>query len=169
MIISKENEALVELCKKYFNYETEKKSLVLCGNVGAGKTRLAVAILRNLVALPHPFSSDGWRKSSSIFLIADEFFQKLNDVVRQSSKLDLINRFLMHDVCCLDDLSIENFTPAKQENLYLLINRAYVDDKRLIITTNFTMEQLKEIDPRIADRLKEMAHILLFKGKSFRK
>lgn len=168
MIVNEDNQGHIKICHDYFRYETEKNSLVFLGNIGTGKTRLAIATLRNLKPLIHPASPTGFRRAKAMFIIADEFFQTLNDAVRNDSKLDIIKKYLQYDITCLDDLCIENFSPAKQENLYLFINRAYLDERKIIITTNFSMENLKSIDPRITDRLKEMAHFLLFEGKSFR-
>lgn len=178
MVENKNNKKLIEFCKKYFL--NPDKSLVMGGKVGTGKTRLAVAILRNIKAIEKEITIlrdsygvtktiKGREPASCFFIVADEFFQNCNDrITKGLSKEDYIKQILSYDLICLDDLGIENFTPAKQENLYLLINRAYLDEKTIIITTNFTMEELYLIDPRITDRLKEMSYILKFEGDSFR-
>lgn len=104
-------------------------------------------------------------------MVCDEFFQELNDcAVNRESKQAVINRYLFeNDVVLLDDLGIFNWSNAKQENLYLFINRAYLDNRRIIITTNFTPEELQAKDERITSRLKEMAMFLQFNGDDFRK
>jgi DNA replication protein DnaC len=84
--------------------------------------------------------------------------------------MDLITDWLRnYDLVVIDDLRVQNFSPAKQENLYLIINRAYLDNKRLLITTNFEIEELEKIDVSITDRLVEMAELMKFEGESFRK
>lgn len=170
---SKISKSIFASCKNFNSLV--KKSLVLFGNVGTGKTHLAVSIAKNLPAVSYTIKSgmafyEQLRKSNAFFLVSDEFFQNLNDNVSAGkSKLDLINHYLSYDLLIFDDLSSQNFTPSKNENLYLLINRAYLDNKRLIITTNFTPEILESIDERVTSRLNEMANFLLFNGKDFRK
>lgn len=161
----------VEFCIKFYQGQTEKGSLVLCGNVGNGKTHLAISILKNLKELPSKFGITGTRKQNALFLIADEFFMQLNDASQTGkSKLDLIKNWLnKNDVVCLDDLGTYNMTNAKIENLYAFINSAYLDQKRIIVTTNFTMKDFDQYDKRIASRFQEMAHIIAFQEPDFRK
>ena len=185
MIEIPENRKFIELGKKYIRGNSEKKSLVFIGNIGSGKTRLAVAILKNLIPVKSKMLlrvsindygvrdekyAEYYRGSRSRFIIADEYFQAMNDAaINRKSKMEIITELFSYDVLCLDDLGIENFSAAKQENLYLLINRAYVENKPIFLTSNFDMTELQKIDPRITDRLKEMAAIMKFEGKSFRK
>ncbi len=65
-------------------------------------------------------------------------------------------------------LGIKNLNETKRENLSLIIKRDYLDNKRIIITTNFIMEQLKQVDERIKSRVSEMSEILFFNGKDYR-
>jgi DNA replication protein DnaC len=156
------------LCKKFFEHETEKECLLFLGSVGVGKTHLAVATLRCLKPI---VKLDGYlRRATAEILNADEYFMILNDAIaKRESKLDLINKYLnQNDVFCLDDLGTKNFTEAKQENLYALINTAYLNMKRLIITTNFTLDDLAKFDERIASRLCEMSQTIILTGKDFR-
>jgi DNA replication protein DnaC len=158
-----------EFCIKFYQGLTEKQSVVFSGNVGNGKTHLAISILKNLVDIPSKFG--GMRKQNAQFLIADEFFMLLNDAqFEKKSKLALIKNWLIsNDVVCLDDLGTYNMTNAKIENLYTFINSAYLDQRRIIITTNFTMKAFDEYDKRIGSRLQEMAHIIAFQEQDFRK
>jgi len=158
----------VEFCKLFYQSKTEKQSLVMCGNVGNGKTHLAIAILKNLIELPS--NMHGIRKQNALFIVADEFFMRLNDAAyEKKSKLDLIKGWLSNDVVCLDDLGTYNMTSAKIENLYTFINHAYLENKRIIITTNFAMKEFDQYDKRIGSRLSEMAHIIAFQEPDFRK
>jgi DNA replication protein DnaC len=159
----------VEFCKKFYAGLTEKNSLILCGNVGNGKTHLAVAILKNLPDIPSKIN--GTRKQNAQFLIADEFFMNLTDAAQSGkSKLALIKSWLYdNDIVCLDDLGTYNMTSAKIENLYEFINCAYLEMRRIIVTTNFTMKDFDQYDKRIASRFQEMAHIIAFQQSDFRK
>jgi len=150
-----------QTCIDYAKGKLTKPSLVLCGNVGNGKTHLAVAIAKNFYLPKH--------KIVIRFIDADEFFFTLTDLASiGKSKLQYINELMRYDLLILDDLGIANFTPAKQENLYFLINKYYQTGKRLIITTNFTMEDLEQIDARVPSRLHEMATIISFHFNDYR-
>ena len=180
---SKKYKFFKQRCIDFAKDRAEKSSLVLSGNVGTGKTHLAVAIMQNLnpVEKQQRISTNTVSKQNKYskimepakaqFLVVDEFFQELNDcAVNRESKLKVIERYLSeNDLIVLDDLGVYNWSAAKQENLYLFVNRAYLDQKRIIITTNFTQEELEKKDERITSRLKEMAIFLEFKGEDFRK
>ena len=181
MIANKDNSEFIKIAKEQISLPP--KSIVFCGGVGNGKTRLAVSIMRNhkpvesetIVSREYDQRGTEIKKAKiirpcrSIFIISDEYFQHCNEAVSTyQSKMNYINDLLSYDICCIDDLGIENFSGAKQENLYLLINRAYTDERCIYLTTNFGLEELEKIDPRITDRLREMALILKFEGKSFR-
>lgn len=180
---TKENTVAYEECLKYAkqtNFEDGKNSLVLFGNVGTGKTHLAISIMKNLPMIPTKGKTfkdgveaevDIYRPARGIFLIADEFFQELNDAVTSKcSKMEIMQGYLKnYDCICIDDLSVANYTEAKRENFYIFINRAYLDCKRIIITLNFSMKELKDCDPRVTSRLNQMAQVIEFAGSDFRK
>jgi len=161
-----------QLCIDFAKDKLEKKSLVMCGKVGNGKTHLAIAIAKNYWN-SKPLSEIGARTGVQTFSIkiidADEFFMTLNDMATTGkSKIEYIKSILFNDLIILDDLGIANFSPAKQENLYVLINKCYQTNHPIVITTNFTLEQLEMIDSRIPSRLNEMATILSFEFDDYR-
>ncbi len=179
---TKENIDAYNKCLEFLNTQ---KSLIMYGNVGSGKTHLAIAIMKNLKPIEREVKlrTDLYKGEKNIkttkvfnvarsqFLVVDEFFRKLNDcAVNHESKQKVIDRYLTeNDLVVLDDLGIFNWSNAKQENLYLFINRAYLNNKRIIITTNFTPLELKKKDERITSRLKEMGDFIEFNGKDYRK
>ena len=144
------------------------KGMFFCGAVGTGKTHLAFACLRNMQPIP---TEGGYlRRCCSSILNADEFFMMLNDAIAErKSKLEIIKSlFNDNDVFCLDDLGTKNFTEAKQENLYALVNHAYLNEKKIIITTNFTLDDIARFDERISSRIVEMCDVIMLTGKDYR-
>ena len=161
-----------QVCLDFAQGKLEKKSLILCGKVGTGKTHLAIAIAKNYFR-PREINIMEEIRGEQTFKIrmidADEFFWLLNDIASSgNSKLDFITNLLYNDLLIIDDFGIANFTPAKQENLYVLINKCYQSNHPIIITTNFTMEELEKVDARIPSRLNEMATILSFDFNDYR-
>lgn len=183
------NEWEENMKKVLINYakNEKEKSLALLGKYGTGKTHLAIAVMKNqppvmreIQTMTSIFRGETnqniakiWERSTCTFLVLDEFFQELNDcVIDHRSKLNVIESYLnTNDIICLDDLRTENFTPAKKENLYLFVNRAYLNKKRIIITSNFTLDELEKEEPRVASRLSEMCDkwLFVFKGDDYRK
>ena len=152
----------------YFNGKIEKESLVICGGVGVGKTHLSVALLRCMKAVP--IKDNQYRRPSGMFMVADEFFMILNDAaVERRSKLSIMQQWLnQYDLFCLDDLGTRNLTEAKLENLYTFINAAYLNQSKIIITTNLLMKDFSRYDDRIPSRLCEMAEIITISSTDYR-
>jgi len=78
------------------------------------------------------------------------------------------------DLLIIDDLGAENDTTWVKEKLYEIIDSRYRDSKPTIITTNLTLEQLREKltgddgVTRTYDRLLEMCYPIRLQGKSRR-
>ena len=158
---------------KYFGFTLERNPYHLLDSfLIMHNTHLAVAILRNLPPVKQNAALYPSRPTESIFLVADEFFAEMNQAAttQKMDKNDVISKYFKNfDVILLDELRVKNFTEAKRENLYLFVNRAYLNEKSIIITTNFTPEQLEKVDEPTVSRLNEMADgFLLFTGKDFR-
>ncbi|NLH62296.1 MAG: ATP-binding protein [Ignavibacteriales bacterium] len=175
----------------YIREELDKYSAVFFGNCGLGKTHLAIAIAKNLrpivydrrtgmrytkeqiinkdYGVYYAFSYPPIKKPQTNFINADEYFVRCNEVTfNKESKITYVKELLRSELLILDDLSLANMTDAKNENLYLLINSAYLDCRNIIITTNATLAQLKHYDVRIFSRLAEMCHFQEFTGQDWR-
>ena len=141
------------------------------GNVGTGKTHLAIAIMKALPDKQPKYKNFDPIECKCLSLNADQFFMKLTNSFNEGIAKDkMINDMLMnYDIVCLDDLSSFNFTPAKTENFYFFVNQAYMNNRRIIITTNFDEKEFKKIDPRIFSRLKEMCIVSIFTNKDYRR
>ena len=74
---------------------------------------------------------------------------------------------------CLDELGVESETVntygTKSDPVSELIRMKYHKKTRLIMATNLTNEQIfSRYGDRIADRFREMCHVIVFKGESKR-
>lgn len=133
--------------------------LFLCGNVGNGKTHLAVATLRNIKG----------SKGKSLFITAEEFFASVNHAAQNAeNKINLIKSYLNHDCLLIDGLDKNNYTEAAKENLYVLINYAWANLNKIIITTNLSDQAFKELDERVYSRIRQMSIILPFTWEDYR-
>ena len=171
------NKANYDYAMSYIRGKLDRYSAVFFGGCGLGKTHLAIAIGKNLRPVTREiYSGDIWEKPKWVsscaktnFINADEFFVRCNEVTfNKESKITYVKELLRWELLILDDLSLANMTDAKNENLYLLINTAYLDCRNIIITTNATLAQLKNYDIRIFSRLAEMCHFQEFTGQDWR-
>lgn len=83
-----------------------------------------------------------------------------------------LERLNDHNLLIIDDLGIERDTEYALEQVYNIIDTRYKSGKPLIITTNLTLEELKNpIDvahKRIYDRVLGMCVPVMFNGSNFR-
>lgn len=167
------NKANYDYAMSYIREKLDRYSAVFFGGCGLGKTHLAIAIGKNLrprrEKVTPEFNMCARTRSITNFINADEYFVRCNEVTfNKESKITYVKELLRRELMILDDLSLANMTDAKNENLYLLINSAYLDCRNIIITTNADLKQLKNYDVRIFSRLAEMCHFKEFTGQDWR-
>jgi DNA replication protein DnaC len=170
-----------EIVEQLKNFNQDK-SLVLAGKTGTGKTHLAISLCKSFPKKKVKFAASRDQHGNvlryaynevnvySTYIKADYFFDGCNKSIKEfGNKEEYISSLFKTDFLILDDLSINNFTPSKAENLYLLIDFADQQMKKFIITTNFTPQDFDKIDDRISSRLSELAEYKYFTWSDYRK
>ena len=141
------------------------QNLFLTGSPGLGKTFLSACIARTV-------SENGF---SVVYDTAGNVFAQfearkfLRDSPDGLEARDETRRYLGCDLLILDDLGSELTTQFTQSALYELINARLVGEKRTVISSNQTMEDVaRRYAPQIASRLDGEYHLLHFFGDDIR-
>lgn len=143
----------------YFN------NLFLSGSTGLGKTFLSACIARTV-------SENGFSvvydTAGNIFAQFEiQKFSRDGEDAREAR--DGTRRYLGCDLLILDDLGSEMTTPFVQSALYQLVNARLASDRRTVVSSNLTMDDVRRrYTPQISSRLEGEYRVLPFFGEDIR-
>ena len=178
--------ARMAACKFAEEYPMEGTGLLLVGNIGVGKTHLAVGIIKELVL------SKG---IACLFYDYRELLKQIqnsyNDSVK-ATELDVLRPVFETEVLVLDELGAVKPTEWVWDTVSLILNTRYNDKRTTIISTNFADDASQDgyvnpsseftraqratrretlgdrIGERMRSRLHEMCRIIRMDGADFR-
>lgn len=165
---SQQRKTVLQVTRSYaesFNFNAGPPSgLILKGDVGCGKTHLAVAILQHV--LRKGYTGLYYNMVDLLSEIRDTF--NPNTAQSEHEFLDELNE---PDLLVLDDLGAEKTTEFVNDRLYLIINRRYECCRPILVTTNLSMDELADkMGKRSVSRLHEMTHLIdTFPNEDYRK
>lgn len=139
------------------------QGLLLYGPVGTGKTLTAASIANYLL-------------NKGVPVVITSFVKILKAMENDRGDMDT-NRLVTNLVKCklliIDDLGTERNTGYALEKVYDIIDSRYRAELPIILTTNLTLEEMKQEEDirykRIYDRIFEMCFPMEFTGVSWRK
>lgn len=140
--------------------EGKIQGLFLTGTVGSGKTYLACAIAKELVI----------QGKNIRFKSVPELFEDIRGSFNgKGTEYEIINRFSKTNYLIIDDLGTEKVSDFTLDRLYLIIDHRYSDELPTIITSNLTLNDIKnKIHDRIASRISEMCQTIIMPNKDLR-
>ncbi len=139
--------SLYLLCQNWVNnFSKTKKSLIcILGQVGIGKTTLAISIANELLEQEYSVFYATAFDINNIFV--DKKFNKLSDE-------SLYDDAIASDLLIIDDLGVEVSNTIGKEYLFNVIDSRTNNNKKTIICSNLNMEEIEsKYDTRIASRL----------------
>lgn len=156
----KENMAnILEASMSYIqNFKTNHTNLLFFGSPGTGKTFLSSCIAKELL-------DDGYLV---VYRTSDGLIQNLKDV-KFNDNHDLLDLLLNCDLLIIDDLGTELTTEFSKVELFNFLNAKLLRKKKMIVSTNLTIENLKnKYDERIYSRLVGDFNLYKFLGDDLR-
>lgn len=135
------------------NFDTINDNLFFYGNSGLGKTFLSNCIAKELLD----------KGKVVIYQTSSNLIQILREArFDENISRDRIEEINTCDLLIIDDLGTEPNTPYSQSELFNIINTRILQGKKMIISTNFSLEDLMTIYPeRITSRI--LGHFTMFK------
>jgi DNA replication protein DnaC len=129
----------------------EGKGLWFMGDVGTGKTTLAMLVSKAALDNAHSVAI------YSVPRLLAEIRDTYDADPGERSYMEFFRRLVAVDLLHLEDLGAEKRTDWVLEQLYSLINQRYEDQRSIVATTNLGLEELeRQIGPRTVSRLVEI-------------
>ncbi len=141
------------------NKNTENlPSLMLCGQVGAGKTHLGTASSVRLIDSGTAVIYMGYR---------DEMTALKSKILDEEAYKKDIDRYKKAPVLFIDDFLKGKITESDVNIVYEIVNYRYNNNLPVILSTEKNLDDLINFDEAIASRLIEMCrgYIIVFSGK----
>jgi DNA replication protein DnaC len=113
----------------------EGRGLWIVGDVGTGKTTLAMLVSKAALEAGHSVAI--YSLPRLLNLIRDE-------VASDNGMLDLLDRLASVELLHVDDLGAQHTTPWRLEQLYSIVDARYQAGRAVIATTNLMPDDLSE-------------------------
>jgi DNA replication protein DnaC len=128
----------------------EGRGLWFAGNVGTGKTTLAMLVSKAAMEADRTVAI--YSLPRLLAMLRDTY-----DDAAEYSLSDLIDRLCSVDLLHIDDVGAEQTSSWVLEQLYTIVNTRYEDGRAVLLTTNLDDAQLRaQIGDRTVSRIYEM-------------
>ncbi|WP_163193823.1 ATP-binding protein [Clostridium thermarum] len=140
------------------NFSSTKDNLLFYGNSGTGKTFLSHCIAKELL-------DKGY---FVVYKTAEELIQNLRKI-RFENDETLEQQLLDCDLLIIDDLGTEQINDFSKTELFNILNKRLLRQKKILVSTNYSLKELVSIySERITSRLLGNFNLCKFYGEDIR-
>ncbi|MBQ3515371.1 MAG: ATP-binding protein [Lachnospiraceae bacterium] len=152
-------------CKDYVKqFDNNVNNIIFTGSTGVGKTFLAKSIAKDLLDSGH----------TVLYLSAPKLLEQILPTLKKGGALDselqgLSSYIYDAQLLIMDDLGTEYTTSYTITMLQSLLNERQLRNHATIITTNYSIHDIKEqYGERISSRILESFHVFFLYGQDIR-
>ncbi|AEB74724.1 DNA replication protein DnaC, putative [Clostridium botulinum BKT015925] len=139
-------------------FNSNKDNLLFYGNSGTGKTFLTHCIAKELLDRGHLV----------IYRTAEDLIKNLRETKLQNN-YELEDLLINCDLLIIDDLGTEQISNFTKTELFNLLNKRILKNKKMVISTNYALELLSQTySERITSRLFGNFTLCKFYGEDIR-
>lgn len=140
------------------NFNNTNDNLLFYGNSGTGKTFLSHCIAKELLDNGH----------FVVYRTAEELIQNLRKI-RFENQIEYEKFLLDCDLLIIDDLGTEQINDFSKTELFNLLNKRLLKQKKMLVSTNYSLKDLMSIySERITSRLLGNFSLFKFYGDDIR-
>lgn len=143
------------------NFHNEAKSILFYGDVGTGKSFMAVSLAKRLIE----------KLIKVTYIGSYEMCQVINDAIFKGDDAAIAKRDMYYntDFLIIDDLGTEIDTQVSSKSILDLVNYRLSKNLKTLITSNLNVDAIKEkYGERLSSRLLSNYYIYRFRGRDLR-
>lgn len=136
--------------------------LIMMGNMGTGKTHLAVGLIR-VATRTHSVAAR--------YVTAPALFSRVRASYsgKAETEADILAEYSNTPLLVLDEIGVGKGSDNELNLIYALLGRRYDECRPTVIITNLMSEDLRAwLGERVVDRLRETSPVVLFNWESYR-
>jgi DNA replication protein DnaC len=127
---------------------SRRNSILLCGQVGSGKTHLSVAIGLNLLK----------QKIKVVYMPYRDVITKIKqNMLDQEYYIKTLSKYQLCEVLLIDDLFKGKINESDINIIFEIINYRYLNFLPIIVSSEFSIERLLNFDEAVGSRIYEMS------------
>jgi len=120
--------------------------LMIYGGVGLGKTHLAHAIGNRIKEISNT--------KTVLYVQADKFINQFVDSCKNGTNSDFLNFYQLVDILIVDDVQFFAKKERTQEIFFQIFNHLHQNSKQIILTSDRSPRDMKDVDDRLLSRFK---------------
>lgn len=145
----KAKDTAIAYYKTYDSIKRDRKnSILLCGQVGSGKTHLSIALALNFLK----------KKCAVVYMpYRDIITQIKQNMLDEEFYKKTISRYQTCEILLIDDLFKGKITESDINIMFEIINYRYLNHLPIIVSTEYPVEDLLNFDEAVGSRIYEMS------------